>query len=256
MAKEIFEGACRKIERANRHIEEFEKCSSSFRKEYTAEFVVSSNPSDDFVTADVLRGRPIPEIFSTIIGDVVHNLRTSLDHLAWEAMLLVGATPSNNTYFPFGDTAKEVENRISLNFKGATNNLQDLIRSIGPCKDQNINLWALNQLDRIDKHRTILLVIDQKVIESLNVRDAAGNMMFGNMAFKITGEAGMKGLFAAPPGATFELSQNSKVDIDIAFGSDVPYFLGRHVHNTLRDISSEVSAVAGRFKAAKFFTTS
>jgi hypothetical protein len=35
-----------------------------------------------------------------IAGDVFHNLRTALDHVAWQFVLLEGGTPNETTTFP------------------------------------------------------------------------------------------------------------------------------------------------------------
>src|SRR5919199_1097563 len=35
----------------------------------------------------------VPPVLSAIIGDAIHNLRVSLDHLAWQLVIATGGTP-------------------------------------------------------------------------------------------------------------------------------------------------------------------
>ena len=43
--------------------------------------------------------------WSIRIGEVLHQLRSALDHLAWQLVLLDGARPSRQTQFPILDRA-------------------------------------------------------------------------------------------------------------------------------------------------------
>ena len=38
--------------------------------------------------------------WSLILGDLLHNLRSALDHLAWQLVVDGGGTPSQDTNFP------------------------------------------------------------------------------------------------------------------------------------------------------------
>ncbi len=46
-----------------------------------------------------VRERP-PHKWSPIIGDIVHNMRSALDHLAWQLVIRNECTPSSKTQFP------------------------------------------------------------------------------------------------------------------------------------------------------------
>jgi len=37
---------------------------------------------------------------AVVIGDIIHNVRSGLDHLAWELVKANGGTPTKDTYFP------------------------------------------------------------------------------------------------------------------------------------------------------------
>jgi hypothetical protein len=44
--------------------------------------------------------REPPVRFGVVLGDVIHNLRSALDHLMWQVTLLDGGTPNELTQFP------------------------------------------------------------------------------------------------------------------------------------------------------------
>ena len=48
----------------------------------------------------------VPPMLSAIIGDAIHNLRVSLDHLAWQLVITTGKQPNKNTSFPIRKTAR------------------------------------------------------------------------------------------------------------------------------------------------------
>ena len=45
--------------------------------------------------------KPLPDQIEPIVGDAVHNLRSSLDHLAVALATKNGAKRTNDVYFPF-----------------------------------------------------------------------------------------------------------------------------------------------------------
>jgi hypothetical protein len=43
---------------------------------------------------------PPPPRLGVLLGDVLHNLRSALDHLMWQVTVLDGGTPNRSTQFP------------------------------------------------------------------------------------------------------------------------------------------------------------
>ena len=99
---------------------------------------------------------PRPDI-SAILGEIIYNLRSSFDHLAYQLVLLGSAkTPSNRVYFPIAD------NQLTY-FKIRDSYLMWVsplaiaeIDSLKPYKSGNELLWMLHKLNIIDKHRTLI----------------------------------------------------------------------------------------------------
>jgi hypothetical protein len=101
----------------------------------------------------------------TIIGDCLHNLRSALDHLAWQLVLLDGQKPSFATSFPVRRTKDE--SRPLLLPKVCRQDILTAIEQVQPYSDVGnpadppvLNpLWALHRLNIIDKHRLVVVVV-------------------------------------------------------------------------------------------------
>lgn len=96
------------------------------------------------------RIEPLPSRLAPAVGDVIHNARAALDHLAYQLV------PSKRTYFPIADDAAKYSEKVRRDLKGAAPEVLDLVRSIKPYKEGNLLLWQLNSLDNVDKHQLVL----------------------------------------------------------------------------------------------------
>src|SRR5579871_3852534 len=95
-----------KTQRAKDHIRDLDTAIQAFRDSDPYGFRVE----DDLQTGDQVHRIQIrsetPEHFALLIGDAVHNLRTALDHLAWQLVLANGQVPTSGpggTQFPIYD---------------------------------------------------------------------------------------------------------------------------------------------------------
>src|ERR1700677_3025165 len=148
-------GARLKIERAKKHIAELDasRLTSLGSKDYFG--IPKFNPSEDR-TVFILEDLPeIPESSGAILGDAAHNLRTALDYLACELVRGSGKEPGGGVYFPISNSANEYEAESGGRTKGVPDEAKKIIDSIHPYFGGNNLLWALHQLDRVDKHRLV-----------------------------------------------------------------------------------------------------
>jgi hypothetical protein len=115
--------------------------------------------------------RAVPTRFSILAGEVVHQLRSSLDYIVWE---LAGSGPeahrSSALEFPIFDKKpmeKGSRARFERKLAGVPSRAQQLIKSLqpyhrteailtGPLNDP---LMVIHDLDRIDKHRQLAIAI-------------------------------------------------------------------------------------------------
>lgn len=96
----------------------------------------------------------------SIAGDVVHNLRASLDHLAYQ-LVLVGSpstVPTRRVEFPIAETVAEYEETKARKVEGMKPEAVDVIDRLKPYKGGNDALWRIHELDNIDKHRTLFTI--------------------------------------------------------------------------------------------------
>lgn len=100
---------------------------------------------------------PFPLEIVGHVGDALHNLRSALDHLAWQLVLANGKTPGTGTGFPIYDPAmKEPESFFARKVQGMGPEAIKAIEDLKPYKGGNDMLWLLHELDRLDKHREII----------------------------------------------------------------------------------------------------
>jgi hypothetical protein len=104
----------------------------------------------------------VPPRFSILAGEIVHNLRSSLDHLIYALVLQNGCQPTRKNQFPLCTDERFFEDCIRRGFiYGVSDRAGKLIRSVQPfCSstpDDTI-LHVIQQYDNQDKHQLLLVV--------------------------------------------------------------------------------------------------
>jgi len=143
---------------------------------------LSSEPESECVTIDVegegqhaiskfRKINPIDPSLPLMIGDCIHNLRSALDHLAFQLALLNGSSSSaaEKTIFPIC-LVKSGPNGFDKRVDRAlrpfiTSTALAEIEKCQPYKAYSVpnqaDIWILHKLDIIDKHRLLLIARDQ-----------------------------------------------------------------------------------------------
>jgi hypothetical protein len=149
-----------KIERAEEHIRLLDAEVRAFRLSNPYEvFTDDDHETGDHVLRVHVHASPRTLLwFGAIAADAIHNLRASLDHMAWQLVVANGGTPTKNTNFPIGDRAEDFESLLRSKVKGASEEAMNRIRAIHPYKEGNLQLWTLHQLDIIEKHHNLVPV--------------------------------------------------------------------------------------------------
>jgi hypothetical protein len=95
------------------------------------------------------------------IGDVVHNLRSALDHLVWQLSLVQTAKPSRQTQFPIADNASAFRDQC-FRIAWLPPDQQAMIESVQPYNRGGpaSNLRLLRELSNADKHRVLTPVLN------------------------------------------------------------------------------------------------
>lgn len=133
--------------------------------------------------------RPIPPEWATMVGDVLFNLRSALDHLAFSLALchLKTLTPGQekSCKFPILEALpgpKEMSNIFGF-FAPAPRVEIERLQPYGHNDPTGNTLWLINRLNNVDKHRTLHVVLarskDFKVPAATNIVVKGVSSAFG-----------------------------------------------------------------------------
>jgi hypothetical protein len=150
-----------KTERAKQHLRSLEVQLAEYRSKIQP-VVDEGRRMDLIISYPVLSF----EILTTA-GDVVHNLRTALDHLAHQ-LVLVGSPngpPPRKIEFPILENKQEYDKKKAGKTEGMRADAIQAIDDLKPYKEGNLALWKVRELDNIDKHRVLLSVGEDCLLE-------------------------------------------------------------------------------------------
>jgi len=146
------EGARIKLARAARHLDELKEADRCYRESGPFQVVrVGAVYSVKIV-------QPVPPELSAIVGDIAHNLRSTLDLLAWQFVEAAGGSPSRDTCFPVSQTAIGFESNLKRALAGASTAAVKFVRRLKPYPGGNETLVRLHAVNIVDKHRVVLVV--------------------------------------------------------------------------------------------------
>ena len=160
-------GSMLKLDRAREQVNVLSAEIGAFldRKPYVS-FIDINDESREIVFGIEVREQPNP-MFCIIIGEILHNLRSCLDHALWQLVIHDGGTPHNRTGFPIylSDKGFDSEiNRKSGMLKGLRTDSVAKIKELQPFmtgENSLSPLWQLHKLHNFDKHRTLILAAGQ-----------------------------------------------------------------------------------------------
>lgn len=126
-------------------------------------------------------GSEVPSIIRLRAGDVVQNLRSTLDYLVTELVVANRGVPTDKNAFPVCDSSRtSFDAATKSRLKGVSPSAVSLIESLQPYhfREGNENysvIFILDELANINKHRNILLARKRAVpLDQMEVIDASG----------------------------------------------------------------------------------
>ena len=208
----------------------------------------------DWVTVQICawNTKPVPIELPAVAGDFVHNLRSALDYLAWQLVLLDDGRPTTETTFPIravrpsgrqpnpGLIKPEIRRKDILALLDGVQPYAGANGDRSRVDAESTALYVLNDLDRIDKHRhlnvvsataaggrVVLTLPDGRIIEReglfhfkvgsgwqrFPLKDGAPLMSFG---FSETGDV-----------SNAEVHVDCQIPVDVVLGES--WALGRNV---------------------------
>jgi hypothetical protein len=194
----LFNGPKLKIERGRRHLNELAEEISSYLKRDPWVVVLQFNEETNKHQVALLGREEIPDNFSVIFGDAVHNFRCALDILANDVVRLGGIEP-DKVYFPFGKSEPDFEAMLKRRFYQAPIEIQEIVRSYKPYPgDSNNILRAMHDLDIGDKHIAIMQASTGGATPSLPIRQVSHERIAGERPNRLTFQADFRALPTTP----------------------------------------------------------
>lgn len=156
-----FEASQLKIDRAKCHFQELRDKITAFFATEPFVVVCEHVPEMPFRTvAFRIRIRnEIPVHLAPIIGDIIHNLRTSLDLLACDLVRITSGPDArvDGVYYPFCSEKSDLDKTIKkrrLHLSGRA--VIKAIEETAPYRGGNDGLRAIHDLDVQDKHQALI----------------------------------------------------------------------------------------------------
>jgi len=155
-----------KIERAKEHIRNLDADITTYINGADHSITTSLHPDPSqpgYVRHVVINGGAFPERISVVAGEVVHQLRSSLDHLIRQLVIAEGTeAPTDNLEFPIFWEPEKYPAAARRKIKGVSSTAAARIESLQPYNSSmgmsaDHSLFVLHDLDRIDKHQLLIL---------------------------------------------------------------------------------------------------
>jgi hypothetical protein len=165
VAEVTLNGVREKVARAEAHFEELRTAAQAFieSEEHPISLSIPYQVADsDYWSCKALVHKPPPLRLGVILGDLVHNLRSALDHLVWQLVLANGAEPvrgNPGNQWPIVLRAENWERTAQTRLAGVDDAHQATIRTAQPFNlgDRAGDTFPalLMRLSNTDKHQVV-----------------------------------------------------------------------------------------------------
>lgn len=190
------DGAIAKINRVSDHLEELDKAVLGAKRD-TPPLIRDFDPNEGCYTYRAESSFQTPSNFSILVGECAYQLRSALDHIAWQlaiahcSSLPTPKEPSRRTQFPIFDRAPIDRRQIQDILPDAI----PIIESLQPYSTHPHNphlalLWLLHSLNIADKHRTIVVITGMSRIVEPSGRRYTRPFHAGDVLLKVPVNAG------------------------------------------------------------------
>lgn len=238
-----FEAARLKIARARYHVAAL---NSEMDKYYEQKSICYSAAYDEPYFTYRVEVRALPSlIIPALIGDAVHNLRSSLDIMASDIVRLNGKDPSK-VYFPFANDESGLEEMIKQKKMNlASPEAVDLVRNFRPFKGGNVTLRGIHDLDIADKHQALI-----PVASLIKTAPSVSDFYLSDLEIGIESD-GRCQITNTDNDWLKELGDNIPVRIELLFPEDTP-FAGKEIISELQNAAKMFLGVIEAFELLIF----
>lgn len=162
------DGPIAKLDRAKAHLKALNKSVGAYKRSKTHDFIVTEldpKTREKVVHLEILKEPKNPE-WGLLLGDMAHNLRSALDHLVWQLVLLNGEKPRRQNQFPViateaeywkvpADRSESVRDRALFGVAEEHRTFIDAVQPFNAGDDPQTALVHLSWFSNTDKHRVI-----------------------------------------------------------------------------------------------------
>jgi hypothetical protein len=145
----------KKLDRAKEHFTELQNEVNSFFALQPYRVATKRDPQTKRLIYYLSEVKDVPAKIAIISGDIIQNLRSSLDHLAYELFIkgTQGTQSGRHVNFPISKDFTTYQKNKNDNTRGISQADKTLIDGLRPYKGGNNILWEISFLNNIDKHR-------------------------------------------------------------------------------------------------------
>lgn len=225
----MFESSILKVNRASEHIRELIKL---FKQNRAFSYILETNTQTGERATFAKKNESVIDAGALICGDIVHNLRSALDHAFWEVVSPFANTEKErrDVQFPFckseadldGAMKQKLAHRVSQRFF-------DAIKGLRPYRDAGGNefLWLVHELNLTDKHRLLTPTADYTHVTGSIIKDQipdfplSGTMIVGqnrgDFVWRSAGPFHLTALGKARPATRHIFEREIDIPVDIVF---------------------------------------
>jgi hypothetical protein len=178
----LFRASTLKIERATKHINDLDLL---LKKVASPNFyrigIEQDSDRINWITLDFGPDALPADDVALIVGDALHNLRSSLDILWHGVIAHCDGSSSKYTRFPIRDTRDELiaPLRGALKEKQISAEIHDfMLNVIKPYEAGNYPIWALDDLNIRDKHQLIIPMFKLMWVFGVCIEDGHGEPFY------------------------------------------------------------------------------
>ncbi|HEV2630133.1 MAG TPA: hypothetical protein VGV41_15980 [Pseudolabrys sp.] len=165
------DSASLKIDRAANHARELIKLLNENRP---FSYVLETNTQTRKRATFAKKNEAVVMEAAVICGDIVHNLRTALDHAFWQIVSpYVSEHEERTVQFPFCREPHRLDTAIEQRFANrVSTRFVDALRSLRPHTNKGGNhyLWFVHEFDLGDKHRLLIPIGDYTFLSGADIR--------------------------------------------------------------------------------------
>jgi hypothetical protein len=168
-----FDGARLKVKRAYEHIRHFNDAFKAFVQQEP--YALRPEAHHGYTAWFFLLEKRVPDELMLIVGDAIHNLRSALDHCAWELVVEIDKwSPTDDQKRAISLTPKSRRKKyITLvdRIETPREDTKQFLKNLAPFVTGADNpIVRLSHLDIRDKHHLIVPVVSQATISGLQER--------------------------------------------------------------------------------------